>query len=917
MVRAVIVKKLIFTVVWISLGIGLYVGAHSEHGKPRFVAPNGTDSGFCDNALRPCRSIEFAVQKANKGDKILVSGGTYKITSAEALFYLKSELVPVYGGYNRFDHFQTQAPNSNQTFLLGVPVEMSQQMRNKGFKVISDGLSADLASELSAQMTSFRALDQKQAEEPCVAGSAAGFPCENIDLVAHVPLSSFSSRPSSGNDIWGHTDLNTGIEYALIGVNNGATVFSLEDPSNPVEVGTISGSQSTWRDIKVYQYFDDADHRWRAYAYVTVDSASDGVTIIDLNDLPNSISLAERNQSVLSAHNVYISNVDYTLNAKLDNAEPLLQLIGTNQYSGSFHSYSLTDPSTLSVKANQSTFNGYTHDGASVLIDDSRKDTDCFNGAENCSVFVDFNEKEMVLWDISDPTDTQKLSTAGYDDVAKANQYVHSGWVTEDKRFVLLHDEFDEYRGGLNSTVRIFQIDDLRNPVQVGQWTGPTKAIDHNGFVRGNRYYLSNYERGVTILDITDPANPVVAGYFDTFPARNNPSFNGAWGVYPFLPSGLILASDINSGLYVLRDNTQTSAQGSFKFAQASQNAQPNSSLTVQVERIGTNSSSQSASVFYEVISGSALLGEDFSLAKGELSWVGSDATSQSFTIEIADNLSALEFDEEFFIRLYNPTSGATISNPSYQTVKIEGAPNTGNVEFSVSELQVDENGGSIEVVVKRNGGNEGTASVDYTSVANSAESGSDYESFNGVLTWADGDSSDKTISFTLIDDDVEEPTENFSINLSNSNGATLGTNTSMLISISDDDSNTAPVVSVPDSFQVNTSQSVTLQGSAVDAEGDDLIYLWTQVSGSNVELNNANQATASFTAPQVAGNLVFNFSVIDSKGAQASAQLVILVVAAEEPQPEPQQSSGGGGLGAAVLVILGALITRKKIKKR
>ena len=72
-----------------------------------------------------------------------------------------------------------------------------------------------------------------------------------------------------------------------------------------------------------------------------------------------------------------------------------------------------------------------------------------------------FNEKEMVLWDISDATDTRKLSEIGYNDIALQFQYIHSGWVTEDKRSVLLHDEFDENRGGLNTTVRIFDINNL------------------------------------------------------------------------------------------------------------------------------------------------------------------------------------------------------------------------------------------------------------------------------------------------------------------------------------------------------------------------------------------------------------------------------------------------------------------------
>ena len=81
--------------------------AHSEHDKARFVAMQGKNTGKCDQVLRPCKTIAYAVQQANKGDKILVATGEYNINSSEELFYLKSALVPIYGGYNRFDHFQS------------------------------------------------------------------------------------------------------------------------------------------------------------------------------------------------------------------------------------------------------------------------------------------------------------------------------------------------------------------------------------------------------------------------------------------------------------------------------------------------------------------------------------------------------------------------------------------------------------------------------------------------------------------------------------------------------------------------------------------------------------------------------------------------------------------------------------------
>jgi len=140
--------------------------------------------------------------------------------------------------------------------------------------------------------------------------------------------------------------------------------------------------------------------------------------------------------------------------------------------------------------------------------------------------------------------------------------YAHSGWISRDGNSLFSMDEFDERNTGANTLVRVIDIRDLSNPWIAGAWTGPNGAIEHNGYTRGDRLYMSHYERGLTVLDVADPRAPRELAFFDTFPASDLAAFHGAWGVYPFLPSGNILTSNMDGagGLFVLREAAVPSA---------------------------------------------------------------------------------------------------------------------------------------------------------------------------------------------------------------------------------------------------------------------------------------------------------------------------------------------------------------------
>ena len=86
---------------------------------------------------------------------------------------------------------------------------------------------------------------------------------------------------------------------------------------------------------------------------------------------------------------------------------------------------------------------------------------------------------------------------------------------------------------------------------------GPSAAIDHNGYVKNNTYYFANYRAGFRVLDISDIDNSsfTETGYFDTYPEDDGTAYDGAWSVYPYLPSGNIIISDINRGLFIVRES--------------------------------------------------------------------------------------------------------------------------------------------------------------------------------------------------------------------------------------------------------------------------------------------------------------------------------------------------------------------------
>ncbi|HWQ32316.1 MAG TPA: hypothetical protein VNQ79_05490 [Blastocatellia bacterium] len=125
----------------------------------------------------------------------------------------------------------------------------------------------------------------------------------------------------------------------------------------------------------------------------------------------------------------------------------------------------------------------------------------------------------------------------------------HSNWVSNDGRLLA------SARETLDGDVRLFDISDPASPKLLATITAASLGLSaysvHNPYIVGNLLFASWYQAGTQVIDITDPAKPVLVGSYDTFADPVN-GFDGNWGVYPFLGLDRVLLSDLDGGLFIV-----------------------------------------------------------------------------------------------------------------------------------------------------------------------------------------------------------------------------------------------------------------------------------------------------------------------------------------------------------------------------
>lgn len=370
------------------------------------------------------------------------------------------------------------------------------------------------------------------SQTPCENGLAGIYECENVNLLAHVAPSDIDGVLT--NEVWGWTDPLDGKEYVILGTSTGVYFFDIIDPVHPVKLGYLPKHtfNSLWRTLRTYQN----------YLFVCSEANGHGMQVFDLTRLRD-----VENPPVTFDEDAHYNGFGNCHSIAINEEVGYAYACGTSTYAGGLHIVNIQNP-LEPVIAGGYDLNGYTHE-AGVWIYDG-PDTEhtgktiaiCFNG--NVS-------EPLTIVDVTDPSDATTVSLTAY----PQQSYCHQGWFTQDKAYLLVNDELDEYNGLADSLhTHIFDVHDLDNPVYLGYHNGGT-AIDHNLYIIGNIAFQSNYTDGFVMLDVSDVADTSLqrVAWFDHYPGGDPEIFQGEWMNYPYFGSGIIPVTDIYNGMFLLQ----------------------------------------------------------------------------------------------------------------------------------------------------------------------------------------------------------------------------------------------------------------------------------------------------------------------------------------------------------------------------
>jgi choice-of-anchor B domain-containing protein len=338
----------------------------------------------------------------------------------------------------------------------------------------------------------------------------------NIQYISEM---SFPGQTIAG--VYGFT--KQGHEYALVGGSTATFIVEVTDPAHPVLLKTIPYGSMQWKEIRVY----------KEIAYASSEGLNQGLQVIDLSPLPGSTDLPNY---VYFGDGAIAGQLSRAHALEVDTTKGFLYLYGGNIAQGAAV-FSLADPYHPS----------YVGQYNATYIHDGYVDNDTLYGAH-------IGDGYFSVIDMSDKTNPVVLATH-----QTPNLFTHNTWITKDRKHILTTDEEP------NSYITMYDISDLDNITEIDRFhcTPGSGSIPHNVYIKGDYAITAWYTDGVSIVDCTQPDVLVQTGRYDTYGGAGG-DYAGAWGVYPYFPSGNLVVSNMSPGkIYIL---TPTYTRASYCF---------------------------------------------------------------------------------------------------------------------------------------------------------------------------------------------------------------------------------------------------------------------------------------------------------------------------------------------------------------
>ena len=320
------------------------------------------------------------------------------------------------------------------------------------------------------------------------------------------------------NDVWGL--FVNDHEYAVIGSTAGTHIIDVTDPGNVHEAffvpGAVSGNVVVHRDFKDY----------KGYLYAVCDQGPSTLQIMDISRLPDTLEVVYDTSSAFNrSHNIFIDSTFGMLYT--------FSTAGGDEPYSAMRVYSLADPVAPEFIGSYYEFDdisaNHFHDGY----------------VRNGIAYLNGGNQGFAMVDFTDPAQPVTLGTMA---LYPNKGYNHSGWLNETGTHYYMADE---NHGSPLKVVDVTIPADLEVVNLFDAESAEVNSIPHNQLIKGDLLYVSYYYDGLQVYDISEPTLPVRVAHYPTSSEPNLKQYRGAWGVYPYLPSGNILVSDMQNGLFV------------------------------------------------------------------------------------------------------------------------------------------------------------------------------------------------------------------------------------------------------------------------------------------------------------------------------------------------------------------------------